>query len=141
MAEDKKNQEEGRKVNPWIPIAVVAAIVALVAIMAAMSGNTNNTATTNTDQAASGTTQSGSDTSGASDVDVSWITLDTTPNQVVEKAGIPAKMLQQLISVTDADMDKPFKDLGGDATIEKVVSVVSQFGGGSSSGMGGTTTP
>lgn len=156
MAEEKKvskqdsGQPEGRKINPWIPVAIVAVIVALIAVMAAI-GN-NNSATTTTDQAASGTTPAGT-TATQTDVDVSWITLDITPNDVATKTGISPKMLQQVLGVQAEQMAKPFKDIGGQAVLDKAASLVVQFGGqggamggatgGSTSapsGMGGTTT-
>jgi hypothetical protein len=146
MAEDKKgktstNPEENRKVNPWIPVAIVAVIVALLAVMALLANNSSNTSTTSTDTAASGTTQSGtSGTTAGTDVDVSWITLDITPNDVATKTGIKPAMLQQVIGVTAAQMAQPFKDIGGQTVLDKAASLVVQFGGqGSSMGAGGTT--
>ncbi len=134
MAE--KREDSGntpRKVNVWIPIAVVGIIVALIAGMALMSGSqtgTNNAATT-----ATGTTQGGGTTT---DVDVSWITLDTTPNEVSAESGVPAKMLQQFLGITEEQMGKPFKDIGGEEVMVNAQSLVAQFGGGSSStGTGG----
>jgi hypothetical protein len=154
---DKKPavETEGRKNNPWIPIAVIGFIVALIAVMAAMSNSSSNTTNTGTTTAASGTTQSGGTGSTATSgqtVDTSWITLDTTATQVAEQTGIPAKMLQQFLGITDADMGKPFSALGGDATVTNAQSLVAQFGGGAMtgggtgssgapSGMGGTSTP
>jgi hypothetical protein len=154
MAEEKK-KDEGRKVNPWIPVAVVIAIVALVGIMALMSNNSSTPSTANVDQAASGTTQSGATGSSTADVDVTWITKDTTPADIVSRTGIPAKMFQQLYSITDADMAKPLGSLGGKiADVAGVQDFVAQFVGGGGmggstggstsgapSGMGGTTTP
>jgi hypothetical protein len=155
--DNKPAQEEGRKVNPWIPVAVVVAIIVLIAIMAAM--NSNNSGTTATvDQAASGTTQSGGTGAAPSNVDVSWITGATTLNEAVKKSGIPAKMIQANLAkdgmtVTDADMDKTLDAIGGDKAIQSVVNIVAAFGGGGGmgggaggstggapSGMGGTTT-
>jgi len=152
MADDKKNtksgpgQPEARKTNPWIPVAIVAVIVALIAVMAAIG---NESGTPATDQAASGTTQSG--TGAQADVDVSWITLDTTPNDVAAKTGISPKMLQQVLGVEEAEMAKPFKDIGGQEVLDTAASLVVQFGGqggamggGSTeapAGMGGTTSP
>ena len=60
--EKKKAGSTPRKVNVWIPVAVVGFIIALIAVMALMSGSqtgTNNSATT-----ATGTTQSGGTTGG-----------------------------------------------------------------------------
>lgn len=130
--EKKKAGSTPRKVNVWIPIAVVGFIIALIAVMALMSGSqtgTNNSATT-----ATGTTQSGGTTGGTTtEVDVSWITLETTPNQVSTETGVPAKMLQQFLSITEEQMGKPFKDIGGEEVMIKAQSLVGQFGGGSSS--------
>lgn len=153
MAEDKKTskkdtgQAETRKVNPWIPVAIVAVIIALVALMAAI-GN-NNSSTTSTTGAASGTTQSGT-AATQTDVDVSWITLDITPNDVATKTGIAPKMLQQVLGIQDAQMTQAFKDIGGQAVMDKAATLVVQFGGqgsamggassSGSTGMGGTTT-
>ena len=142
-----------RKINPWIPIAVVSFIIALVAILALINNNSSTTSTAGNQTTASGTTQSGgtsTDTSGQS-VDVSWITLDTTPNEISSQTGIAAKMLQKVFGINAADMDKPLKDLGGDTAVQNAQDLVSQFGGGmsgssssssgGSTGMGGTTTP
>ncbi len=156
MAEDKKTTKQdsassmGRKINPWIPVAIVAVIVALIAVMAAVGNNKNSTTPPN--QAASGTTTGGT-TATQSNVDVSWITLDTTPAAVATKTGISSKMLQQVLGVQEAQMAQPFKDIGGQAVLDKAASLVVQFGGqggamgGSTSGstsapagMGGTTT-
>ncbi len=155
-AKESKQSPAGggeRKINPWIPIAVVSFIVALIAVMAAMSNSTSNTPANNAATAASGTTQSGSSgTSGTQAVDTSWITLETTAAQVSEKTGIPAKMLQQFLGINEADMSKPFSQLGGQDVVDKAASLVAQFGGGgmggatggtsgAPSGMGGTTSP
>ena len=145
MAEKKKDSGNApRKVNVWIPIAVVGVIVALIAGMALMSGSqtgTNNAATT-----ATGTTQGGTTGGTETEVDVSWITLDTTPNEVSAETGVPAKMLQQFLGITEEQMGKPFKDIGGEEVMVKAQSLVAQFGGGSSSSgstgggmMGGTS--
>lgn len=158
VADSKPAQDEGRKVNPWIPVAVVVAIIALIAIMAAMNGNNNGT-TAAVDQAASGTTQSDGTSAAQSDVDVSWITGAVTLNEAVKKSGIPAKMIQANLAkdgmtVTDADMDKTLDVIGGDKAVQSVVNIVSAFGGnggamgggaggstgGAPSGMGGATT-
>ncbi len=138
MAEKKKDSgNTPRKVNVWIPIAVVGFIVALIAIMALMSSS--QTGTNNTSTTATGTTQGGGTTEGtATDVDVSWITLDTTPNEVSAESGVPAKMLQQFLGITEEQMGKPFKDIGGEEVMVNAQSLVAQFGGGSSStGTGG----
>ena len=132
-AEKKTADQEERKINPWVPIAVVVFIVALVAVMAVMGGG-GDPATTGSDQTASGTVQSGD--TAATDVDVSWITMDMTPNQVAEQAGIPAKMLMQVIGTDEAGMAKPIKDNGGDELLGTIQSLVAQFGGG---GMGSTS--
>ena len=158
MAEDKKGNtkgskpEESRKVNPWVPVAIVATIVALLAVMALLANNNGSTTTTtSTGQTASGTTQSGAGGTTQSDVDVSWMTLDITPNDVATKTGIKSAMLQQVIGVTAAQMSQPFKDIGGQSVLDKAASLVVQFGGQGSamgggstsapSGMGGTTSP
>lgn len=154
IKDNAPKESENRKINPWIPIAVVGFIVALIAVMALMSNNNSTTTTNNTtpDQAASGTTQSGGTSSGES-VDVSWITQDTTPTQITEKTGIPAKMLQQFLGISEADMGKPFSALGGAEAVASAQSLVSQFGGGAMGGgssggstgapggMGGTPAP
>lgn len=137
---DKKPalETENRKINPWIPIAVVAFIVALIALMAAMNSGSSNSGNSGTATTASGTTQSGStgSTGTAQPVDVTWITLETTANQVSAQTGIPAKMLQQYLGIAEADMGKPFSEVGGAGVVTKAQDLVSQFGGG---GMGGST--
>ncbi|MFA5867607.1 MAG: hypothetical protein WC891_06585 [Actinomycetota bacterium] len=137
--------EGDRKINPWIPIAVVSFIIALIAIMAAMSNSSTNTTGDNGTTAASGTTQSGSAETETKAVDTSWITLETTATQVSEQTGIPAKMLQQFLGIKEADMNKPFSQLGGQEAVDKAASLVAQFGGGgmggSTGGTGGTTSP
>ncbi|MFH1736526.1 MAG: hypothetical protein ABH838_01375 [Actinomycetota bacterium] len=145
--EKKKAGSTPRKVNVWIPIAVVGFIVALIAVMALMSGSQTGT-TNNSTTAATGTTQSGGTTGGTTtEVDVSWITLETTPNQVSAETGIPAKMIQQFLGITEEQMDKSFKDIGGEEVMVNAQNLVVQFGGGSSSSgsstggsmMGGTS--
>lgn len=145
--EKKKAGRTPRKVNVWIPIAVVGFIVALIAVMALMSGSQTGT-TNNSTTAATGTTQSGGTTGGTTTkVDVSWITLETTANQVSAETGIPAKMLQQALGITEEQMGKPFKDIGGEEVMVNAQNLVAQFGGGSSSSgsstggsmMGGTS--
>jgi hypothetical protein len=132
MADNKKKDSQAqdgadKKANPWIPVAVIVVIVALIGVMALMTSNSNKTSTDGTNQAATGTE------AGAEDgemVDVSWITLDMTPNQIAAQSGIPAKMMQQIIEVDDAGMDKPLSELGGAETLEAIQAVVGQFGGG-----------
>jgi len=132
----KQTKEDERKVNPWIPAAVVIFIVALVGIMAIMSGGTDNSAAPSDTQAASGTTQSGTTETAAPEADVSWITLEMTPNEIAEKAGIPPKMLMQVIAVDEASMAKPVKDIGGEEVLETIKGLVGQFGSGMTSGSG-----
>ncbi len=140
----KPGAEGDRKINPWIPIAVVSFIIALIAVMAAMSNSTSNTGDTG-NTAATSTPQSGTAETETQAVDTSWITLETTATQVSEQTGIPAKMLQQFLGITEADMDKPFSQIGGQEAVDKAASLVSQFGGGGMGGstgsMGGTTSP
>lgn len=149
-AKEKKlevaQENDNRKINPWIPVAIVGFIIALVAVMAVMSSNSSTTPTSQT--TTQGTPQSGGTTSGET-TDVSWITLETTPAQVSEKAGIPAKMLQQFLGINEGDMGKPFSELGGEEAVASAQSLVGQFGGGAmgggtsgdTGGMGGTTSP
>jgi hypothetical protein len=138
MAEEKKDSgNASRKVNVWIPIAVVGFIIALIAVIALMSGSqtgTNNSATT-----ATGTTQGGTTGGTTTKVDVSWITLETTPNEVSAETGVPAKMLQQFLGITEEQMSKPFKDIGGEEVMVNAQSLVAQFGGGGSSSSSGST--
>lgn len=145
--EPKRQAEAGgdRKVNPWIPVGIVAFIIALIAVMAVMGNSSSTTpGDTGTTTTASGTTQSGGTDSGTANT--SWITLDTTAAQLSEKTGYPVKMIQQVLGITEADMDKPFSQLGGEETVAKAQSLV-QGGtgamggspGGTSSGMGGTS--
>ncbi|MFA5867873.1 MAG: zinc-ribbon domain-containing protein [Actinomycetota bacterium] len=68
-------------------------------------------------------------TGGTSKADTSWITLDTTPNQIVARIGLPTAMLQQFLGITDADMGKALRDLGGDQAVSSAQSLVAQFGG------------
>lgn len=141
--EKKKAGSTPRKVNVWIPIAVVGFIIALIAVMALMSGSQTGT-TNNSSTAATGTTQSGGTTGATTtEVDVSWITLETTPNQVSAETGIPAKMLQQFLGINEEQMGKPFKDIGGEEVMVNAQNLVTQFGSsGSSTGgsmMGGTS--
>lgn len=142
---ESKQQAEAdsdRKVNPWIPIGIVAFIIALIAVMAVMGNSSSTTpGSTGTTTTASGTTQSGgTGSSTGANADTSWITLDTTATQLSDKTGIPAKMLQQFLGISEADMGKPFSQLGGQDTVDKAVGLVAQFGGGgAASGMGGTS--
>lgn len=148
--------EGNRKINLWIPVAVVAVIVALVALMVALNGGSGSTSKTSPSTGStttqSGTTGTTGTTGSTQQADVSWMTLDTTPTAVADKTGIPAKMLMQVLGIKDTQMGQPFKDIGGQAALTKAQSVVAQFGGGmgssssgstgsAPSGMGGTTTP